>query len=156
MLNITKFFAITLSITSFIAEPVFAQPVDNLLKPDVTKQVTSHLTPQISQQELLSLNDSEVEFIVLDVRTKEEYDQGHVPNAINVSHTDVKDQLNSLLAYKNKKVIVYCRSGKRAAMAERILSNSGFSDLWHLKGDMNGWKEANLPVVITPESSDKS
>jgi len=156
MLNITKFFAITLSITSFTAEPVFAQPVDNLLKPDVTKQVTSYLTPQISQQELLLLKDSEVEFIVLDVRTKEEYDQGHVPNAINVSHTDVEHQLNSLLPYKNKKVIVYCRSGRRAAMAERILSNNGFSDLWHLKGDMNAWKKANLPVAITSESSKKS
>lgn len=106
-------------------------------------------TMKISQQQLLSLLDapSKQEVVVLDVRSKEEFAQGHIKGAINVSHDKISENLASLNQYKDKMLVVYCRSGRRAGIAEAILTNNGFSQLRHLDGDMNGWQKANLPTV---------
>jgi len=105
-------------------------------------------TPQISQQELLSaLKAPNNNIVILDVRSEEEYNQGHIADAVNMSHDLIADNLSKLAQYKNKTVVVHCRSGHRAGIAEKILTKNGFSDLHHLTGDMNGWVEAKLPVV---------
>ena len=107
-------------------------------------------TPQISQQELLSaLKAPGHNIVVLDVRSAEEYEDGHLVGAINVSHDTVADKLNQLSQYKNSTVVVYCRSGRRAAFAENILSENNFKNLRHLTGDMNDWLEAKLPIIIS-------
>lgn len=105
-------------------------------------------TAIISQQDLLTLmsNNSETT-VVLDVRTPKEFNEGHIEGAINVSHDQIKENLNMLLAYKDKTVVVHCRSGRRAVSAENALRAAGFSDLRHLDGDMKGWQAANLPLV---------
>jgi len=101
----------------------------------------------ISQQDFQKLAHSDkANILVLDVRTPEEYSQGHVPGAINISHTTIKDNLAKLMTYKNKKIVVYCRSGRRAGFAAEILAKNGFKNLYHLDGDMNGWAKAGLPI----------
>lgn len=105
-------------------------------------------TPAISQQELLAALDKNAEnIVVLDVRSAEEYNDGHVPGAINFSHNTVEENLKKLAQYKDKTVVVYCRSGRRAGIAEGILASNGFKDLRHLTGDMNGWVAAKLPIA---------
>lgn len=105
-------------------------------------------TPKISQQELLTALDKETaNIVVLDVRSAEEYNDGHVPGAINFSHNTIEDSLSQLAQYKDKTVVVYCRSGRRAGVAEGILASNGFTDLRHLTGDMNGWVAAKLPIA---------
>ena len=108
----------------------------------------SEETPQITQADYLALQGSSADYILLDVRTKEEFDEGHISNAINVSHDDIEKNLASLLQYKDKKVIVHCRSGRRAEFAENLLTENGFTNVWHLTGDMNGWQAAKLPLVV--------
>ena len=105
-------------------------------------------TQPISQQELLTaLKAPEHNIVILDVRSEGEYNQGHVANAINISHDMVAEKLSQLAQYKDSTVVVYCRSGRRAGVAEDILTKNGFNNLRHLTGDMNGWLEAKLPVV---------
>ena len=109
---------------------------------------TAVFAGEISQQELLStLKAPEHNIVLLDVRSAEEYGDGHLVGAINVSHNTVADKLNQLSQYKNNTVVVYCRSGRRAAFAENILAENGFKNLRHLTGDMNGWLDAKLPIV---------
>ncbi len=84
--------------------------------------------------------------LIVDVRTPKEYAAGHVPGAINVPHNDIDSHMSQLESYKNKDVVIYCRSGKRAGMAEATLAQKGFTQVYHLKGDMNGWKAANLKM----------
>jgi rhodanese-related sulfurtransferase len=109
---------------------------------------TAVFAGEISQQELLSaLKAPEHNIVLLDVRSAEEYGDGHLVGAINVSHNTVADKLNQLSQYKNNTVVVYCRSGRRAAFAENILAENGFKNLRHLTGDMNGWLEAKLPIA---------
>lgn len=105
-------------------------------------------TPEISQQELQQLiNSNDVNYVLLDVRSEQEYQDSHIPTAINLSHNLVADNIASLAQHKDKIVIVYCRSGRRAGIAEAILRDNGFTNLRHLTGDMNGWHDAKLPTV---------
>jgi len=106
-------------------------------------------TTKISQQELLSLmaQANNQSFVVLDVRTAEEFDEEHIAGAVNVSHSEIEDNIAKLAGYKDKLVIVHCRSGRRAASAESDLLANGFKQLRHLEGDMNGWQEKKLPLV---------
>ncbi|MBA6389834.1 rhodanese-like domain-containing protein [Colwellia sp. BRX10-3] len=105
-------------------------------------------TATISQQELLSLMATpENKTVVLDVRTAEEFAEGHIAGAINISHEQINDNLSKIIALKDQTVVVHCRSGRRAISAENDLRAAGFSDLRHLEGDMNGWQSADLPLV---------
>jgi rhodanese-related sulfurtransferase len=84
--------------------------------------------------------------VVVDVRSPEEYAQGHVPGAINIPHNKIDEHTQVLAQLQGKQILLYCRSGRRAGLAEETLTGKGFENLYHLKGDMQGWQNANLPV----------
>jgi rhodanese-related sulfurtransferase len=109
--------------------------------------VTSKVTPKVTQTALLSLQSSKSAFLLLDVRTVEEFNAGHIENAKNIPHLDIINNPNSLLPYKNKKIIIYCRSGRRAGLVEKELIDRGFINVLHLHGDMNSWQENKLPIA---------
>lgn len=105
-------------------------------------------TATISQQELLTLMATPAsKTVVLDVRTAEEFAEGHIQGAINISHDQINDNLAKIIAFKDQTVVVHCRSGRRAVSAENDLRAAGFSDLRHLDGDIKGWQAADLPLV---------
>ena len=100
----------------------------------------------MSQEALLEhLSRHPDHLYVLDVRTPQEYAEGHVPGAVNVP----QDQLASRLAEvpKDKDVVIYCRSGRRSALAADVLAANGYSRLSHLEGDMNAWIAKGRPVA---------
>jgi rhodanese-related sulfurtransferase len=84
--------------------------------------------------------------VILDVRTPEEFAQGHVPGAINIPHDKLVDRLQELTSAKDKDVVLYCRSGKRAGMAADTLQANGFTKLLHLEGDILKWTEEKRPT----------
>jgi len=84
-------------------------------------------------------------FVIVDVRTPAEFAQGHVPGAINSPVDQIASRLSELADAKNKDVVLYCRSGRRAGQAAEVLKANGFNKLFHLAGDMPKW-EASLPV----------
>ena len=96
-------------------------------------------TLQISAPDLLSRAAAADAPLILDVRTPEEYRDGHVPGAVNLPHDQIVDRLSELEAHRDRDVVVYCRSGRRAGVAADHLSEAGFRVL-HLDGDMNGWR----------------
>lgn len=99
----------------------------------------------ISQQELFEANSNNV--VIVDVRTPEEFQQGHVPNAINVPLSNIIDNPDILTFSKEKPIVLYCRSGYRAGKAAEALQKYGYTNLRHLEGDMQGWSKAGLPVA---------
>ncbi|MDO6447356.1 rhodanese-like domain-containing protein [Colwellia sp. 1_MG-2023] len=103
----------------------------------------------ISQQQLLSMQHAPKapEFIILDVRSNEEFKAGHINGALNISHDTIEQHLDKLSGYQDKTVIVHCRSGRRAEIAEATLQAKGFTQLKHLTGDYQGWVNADLPLV---------
>lgn len=105
--------------------------------------------PTMTQAQLLSLQSAPLSpaFTLLDVRSSEEYNAGHIQGAVNISHDTLNTQLNLLPQDKNQLVVVYCRSGRRAGVAEQILKENGYTRVTHLAGDMNGWQESELPLA---------
>lgn len=94
--------------------------------------------------ERASKNDASL--VIVDVRTAEEFAQGHVPGAINIPHDKVADRIQELMGAKSKDVVVYCRSGRRSGMAAETLQAHGFTSLLQLEGNLQGWADAKLPV----------
>lgn len=81
---------------------------------------------------------------VLDVRTPEEFASGHVPGAVNIPHDELAQRLAEVP--KDRDVVLYCRSGRRAQVAGEVLAGNGYSRLQHLEGDMVAWVEKGRPV----------
>lgn len=79
--------------------------------------------------------------VVLDVRTKEEFAEGHLPRAVNI---DVLDSVNFIQQIqslrKNKTYVVYCRSGKRSVKASEMLINNQFKHIYNMEGGILAWK----------------
>jgi thioredoxin 1 len=85
--------------------------------------------------------------IVLDVRTNDEYNQGHLENAVMIDYykPDFKQRLAKL--DKAKPVFVYCAAGARSEAAAQALVDLGFKQVYDLQGGMNAWKKAKMPIV---------
>ncbi len=85
--------------------------------------------------------------LILDVRTPDEYRGSHVPGAINVPHDQISERLSELGTDRDRPMIVYCESGRRAGLAQSALLEAGFSDVRHLEGDMRAWRESGRPTA---------
>ena len=82
----------------------------------------------ITAEEAKQIMDGEEGYIILDVRTQEEYDQGHIPGAILIPDTEVKEKAGEVLTDKDQLVLVYCRSGRRSKLAAEILVELGYTN----------------------------
>ena len=101
--------------------------------------------PQVTPQQVreMQAQKSTAPF-VLDVRTPEEFATGHVPGAVNIPYDQVASRLVEIP--KDKDVVLYCRSGRRAGIAAAELEKAGYKDLQLMQGDMPAWEKAGLPV----------
>ncbi|MEI0580335.1 rhodanese-like domain-containing protein [Brachyspira pilosicoli] len=84
-------------------------------------------------EKAIKLINSSTNLIILDVRTREEYLTGNIPNSINIDvlSQDFKSKIDML--DKNKEYLVYCRSGNRSAIASSIMSTNGFLNIYNLQ-----------------------
>ncbi len=79
----------------------------------------------------------EGEVFILDVRTVEEYDAGHINGSILIPLTDLEKRLNEIP--RDRKILVYCRTGHRSAQASEILVKNGFTQVYNMKGGITEW-----------------
>jgi rhodanese-related sulfurtransferase len=114
--------------------------------PAPPKAETPAATPLIDADQLLALKKTGSDPLLLDVRKPEEFAAGHVPGAINIPHDQLASRLGELPASRDKPVVVYCRSGRRSALAEDVLRQGGYQNVQHLKGDMLGWEAEGRPI----------
>lgn len=104
--------------------------------------------PYIEPQALSERMESgDTELLVLDVRSTAEFDEGHIPGAINIPHDVLGERIAELGPAGERDLIVYCRSGRRSAIALETLKEAGFSRLFHLEGDYLRWSEESRAVV---------
>lgn len=96
---------------------------------------------------LQALQDQLPELVVLDVRSLEEYQAGHIAGAINVPFDEVPGGLAALDIDPSQPIVTYCRTGARAAVALQALHQAGFTKLGYLEGDFPGWAARGLPVA---------
>ncbi len=104
------------------------------------------MTP-MSQEALLEHQARHPEHLfVLDVRSPEEFTTGHVPGAVNVPYDEIAARLAEVP--KDKDVVLYCRTGRRAGLAADVLAANGYTRLSHLEGDMPAWIEKGRKVEM--------
>lgn len=85
--------------------------------------------------------------LILDVRSPADYKRGHLLNAINVPLAKLRDRVSELGKDKSRPLLIYCALGGSGAEAARLLTQLGFAEAYPLRGGLNGWLGANLPVT---------
>lgn len=97
-------------------------------------------------QALIGRNGENPRFILLDVRTVEEFDSGHLKGALNIDikAADFAEQIEKL--DKSATYLVYCLGGVRSARAMQLMQAQGFKKVYNLEGGLLKWKAANLPL----------
>lgn len=102
-----------------------------------------------SVNELKAIIDiSSEEIVLLDVRSKEEFESGSIKDSVNIPHEDLLSDIALVSQYKTKKVVVYCRSGRRAELVINELEKNGFLDIIDIDGDIMAWSQSNYPLEI--------
>ena len=88
----------------------------------------------ITAQEAKTIMDTEQGYVILDTRTREEYDQGHIPGAIQISHDEITEKAEDVLTDKEQLILVYCRSGRRSKLAAQSLADLGYTNIREFGG----------------------
>ena len=89
--------------------------------------------------EIVEIMEENEGYIILDVRTIEEYNEGHIPNAICIPNETIDENVVNILPDKNQLILIYCRSGNRSKQATEKLENLGYTNLIEFGGIMD-WK----------------
>lgn len=92
----------------------------------------------------------QVPVLILDVRTPEEYREGHIHGSVLIPVQELEKRVGEISDHLQKPVLVYCRSGNRSVTASKILIANGFHDLYHMKGGIKSWIKHQLPVEKSP------
>lgn len=88
----------------------------------------------ITAEEAKKLMDSESSCVILDVRTQEEYDQGHIPGAVLIPDYEIEQAAQDMLPDKDQLILVYCRSGRRSKNAAQVLAELGYTNIKEFGG----------------------
>ena len=101
---------------------------------EVTSEETTLNYQQITQDEAKQIMTDEENYIIIDVRTQSEYDQGHIPNAICVPNETIGSDDITELPDKEQLILVYCRSGRRSKEAAAKLADMGYTNIKEFGG----------------------
>jgi sulfur-carrier protein adenylyltransferase/sulfurtransferase len=122
---------------------------------DLLQQVKGEIDEVDSAQALDSLRDSERGCVIVDVREREEWDEGHLPGAVHVPRGHLESRIERAAPDKSRPVLVYCASGNRSAFAAKTLEELGYDHVVSLAGGFTDWKRNGNPFEI-PEALDEA
>ena len=110
-------------------------------------ETPTQIIEDITPQEAFTLIQNNPDFVILDVRTPEEFAEEYIENAINLDYYSeaFRDDLDKL--DKNKTYIIYCRSGSRSGNALTIMDELNFGEVYNVLGGINSWKAEGLPTT---------
>lgn len=105
----------------------------------------------ITRDELLRQLQTEKPPLVVDVRTRGEYDRDHVPGAVHIPFYSIRSGLSRAGFPKKDPVVLYCEHGPRAGIAGFTLFLFGYDNVHSLEGHMKGWRTKEFPIEIITE-----
>ncbi len=114
--------------------------------PKEETQVIKNISPQEAHV-LIEKNKKNPDFVILDVRTPEEFSEGHIENAVNLDFysDNFKEDLGKL--DKNKTYLTHCRSGSRSAKTLNLMKELGFKEAYNITGGIVQWENEGLPTT---------
>src|SRR3954471_21004435 len=102
--------------------------------------VKSEIT-EISAQEAAARVAEQPGPVLIDVRERDEYEQGHIPGAIHIPRGNLESRIDNAVADRKTPLIVYCAAGNRSAYAAKTLNELGFDDVLSISGGFSQWKQ---------------
>lgn len=106
-------------------------------------------SPKVPTIEAISLKksiDGDEDFLLLDVRTKQEFARGKIQGSINLPLDEVSKKISSICTDKSKKIYVYCLSGSRSIIAVDIMIKMGYKNVFDLKSGLLAWRANQYPI----------
>jgi len=137
VLIIAALFALTTVVTSGAAD----KTSDQLVKE--AKAAIKELSPA----EVKKMIDAQEKIILLDVRDKEEFETGYIPDAINISRGMLEFKIDLVIPDKNARIVVYCGIDLRGPLATKTLNDLGYKNAVNINGGLKVWKDAGYPVA---------
>ena len=134
-------------LTTFIVDNIYLVAValvsgGMLLWPMVRRGAGGATVNTLEATQLINRKDA----LVLDVRSEEEFEKGHILNARNIPVSQIEKRVGDIARYKVKPIIVTCESGSRCGPPAAVLRREGFSEVFILSGGNAAWQQAGLPV----------
>lgn len=105
-------------------------------------RLTPSISPSLAKQ-AIELNAGAV---MVDVRSKQEYDEGHISGAILIPEETLYQKISLTLPDKTRTVYLYCQTGQRGAVSTRLLRSMGYDKAYNLENGINGWKAAGNKI----------
>ena len=106
---------------------------------------TNNETSEIDVTTLHTKMKSET-ITIIDVRSPQEYAQGHLPNAKNIPLTEIDLRMEELTPYKDREIFLVCASGRRSHSATQTLKQKGFAKAFNILGGTRGWQAKGFPT----------
>ncbi len=100
----------------------------------VTDKGEKAMYETITAEDAKKIMDSGEDIIILDVREQDEYDEGHIAGSILIPYTQIENKAEEMLPDKDKKILVYCRSGRRSKIAAESLSKLSYTNVKEFGG----------------------
>ncbi len=146
-MGLRNFIVFTLSVSLIIGVTLIAGCVrDETATLETSTQIIEDITPQEALT-LIQNNQNNPDFVIIDVRTREEFSGEHIENATNIDFYSetFRDMLNNL--DKNKTYLIYCRSGARSGSTLDIMAELNFKEVYNILGGILSWEAEGLPMV---------
>lgn len=105
----------------------------------IAKEGEKIMYEQITGEKAKEIMDTSEDYIILDVREQDEFNEGHIKGAILLPYTEINEKAESILPDKDKLVLVYCRSGRRSKIAAESLAALGYTNIKEFGGIID-WK----------------
>ena len=124
----------------------FGEQVAEQKEAESSTVVTGNSIPAQEAFKLVQANKQNKKFVILDVRTPEEFAAEHIDKARNLNFDDAnfKAEVNKL--HKNQKYLVYCKTGGKSGKTVNMMREIGIREVYHLAGGLAKWSDANLPT----------
>ena len=114
---------------------------------------------EISAQEAAARLAEEPRPVLIDVRERDEYEQGFIPGSVHIPRGNLESRVDNAVGDRTRPVIIYCAQGNRSAYAAKTLAELGFEDVVSLRGGFSDWKqnghEWKVPRTLTPQQFER-
>lgn len=105
----------------------------------------------VTNEEAYVLIKEKPELLILDVSLDEDYEKCHIKNAVSIPYRSIRDNINDLQEYKEKDMLVYCKTGRGSMVAVTVLVCKGFKNIYHMYQGFSNWNYEN--VILGAEES---
>jgi sulfur-carrier protein adenylyltransferase/sulfurtransferase len=114
---------------------------------ELLEQAKAEIDEVDAAEAMAALNNGDSP-LLLDIRERDEWDEGHLPDAIHIPRGSLESRVEQTIPDRNRRVVVYCAGGSRSAFAARTLQELGYEHVSSLRGGFTDWKRNGFPTVL--------